>query len=95
MVSEKYSVGQVCKMIRIFKGYTLRAAAHKMGYTHVHLHNLEQERGSWSSSFLAAMERTYGVNVIVMHWLLNGGDTGKYEDLSCQILERATNATDK
>src|SRR3954469_15290400 len=65
-------LGQTARYVRERKQLTLREAAAKLGISHVHLCNIENNRAVASLQLLEKMKDVYGVDLIVLGWCLYG-----------------------
>lgn len=65
-------LGQTARFVRDKKRLTLREAASKLGISHVHLCNIENNNVKASLDLLSKIREVYGVDLIVLAWCLYG-----------------------
>jgi transcriptional regulator with XRE-family HTH domain len=65
-------LGKTARYVRDRKQLTLREAAAKLGISHVHLCNIENNQAAASLQLLEKMKDVYGVDLVVLAWCLHG-----------------------
>jgi hypothetical protein len=65
-------LGQTARYVREHKKMTLREAAAKLGISHVHLCNIENNHAAASLQLLDKVKEVYGVDLMVLAWCLHG-----------------------
>ena len=65
-------LGQTARYVRERKQLTLREAAAKLGISHVHLCNIENNHAVASLQLLEKIKDVYGVDLMVLAWCLYG-----------------------
>jgi transcriptional regulator with XRE-family HTH domain len=65
-------LGTTARLVREKKGLTQKSAAEALGITQVHLSNIENNKGTPSSSLLSRFRELWGIDLYILAWCLHG-----------------------